>query len=201
MASRQFTFGQTFRSVAPTLAKASKLNLDLPVPSDALSSGSVAPSLGGDVTGYKPVTPTSAIGGKFDGRILGMGGYPLGKRGSVIGTPYSGTHSLGNWESDNAIDISVPTGTPVVATQDGTINKVYAKTLDPSSRFAGYQVHLGGGSNEWFYTHLSRMAKGMTPGTKVKKGQVIGYSGAANGASHLHLGVEFGNPLALLGLK
>lgn len=192
-------FGQTFKGIAPTLAKRSKLKIDLPVPETTLSPGSVAPSPPGDVTGTQDQAP--AIGGALDGKVLSMGGYPLGTRGTIAGTPYSGTHSLGNWESDNAIDISVPTGTPVIATQDGVISKVYRRTADPSSRFAGYQVHLNGSDNAWFYTHLSRMAKGMNPGTKVKKGQVIGYSGAANGAQHLHLGVEFGNPLKILGLK
>ena len=45
------------------------------------------------------------------------------------------------------------------------------------------------------------MAKGMKVGTRVKKGQVIGYSGDANGSGHLHIGVKNGNPLDLLGLR
>lgn len=190
---------QYFRDVAPTIAKRSKLNLRLPLPSSSINLSNVYKSTG-DVTGVTE-SPTAAIGGALDGQILQKGGYPLGAQGPVIGRPGQGTHSLGNWESDNAIDISVPDGTPVIATQDGTIGKVYARTLDPSSQFAGYQVHLGAGNNEWFYTHLSRLAKGIGAGTKVKKGQVIGYSGSANGAPHLHLGVKNGNPLDLLNLK
>lgn len=130
-----------------------------------------------------------------------MGGYPAPSKAALIGTPHGGTHSLGNWESDNAVDIGLKTGTPILATQDGVIGKTFVRTLDPSSRFSGYQVHLNTGDNEWFYTHLSRLAKGIKAGTKVKKGQVIGYGGAANGVDHLHLGVKNGNPLDILGLR
>jgi hypothetical protein len=48
-----------------------------------------------------------------DGGPMGRGGYayPLARRGKIIGTPYTGTHTLGNWQSDNAVDIAVPVGT------------------------------------------------------------------------------------------
>ncbi len=45
--------------------------------------------------------------------------------GPVIGLPYHGTHTLGNWQSDNALDIRVPVGTPVIALADGEIVKTY----------------------------------------------------------------------------
>jgi murein DD-endopeptidase MepM/ murein hydrolase activator NlpD len=140
-------------------------------------------------------------GGAQDGRVFNIGGYPVATRGSIIGTPGGGTHSLGNWESDNAIDIASKNGTPILATQDGTISRTFASSMDPSSQKAGIQVHFNTGDNEWFYTHLSRLAGGIKAGTKVKKGQVIGYSGSANGVGHLHLGVKNGNPLDLLGLR
>jgi murein DD-endopeptidase MepM/ murein hydrolase activator NlpD len=144
---------------------------------------------------------TMKFGGSQDGRIFNIGGYPVATRGSIIGTPGAGTHSLGNWESDNAIDIAAKNGTPILATQNGTISKTFASDMNPNSQKAGIQVHFKTGDNEWFYTHLSRLANGIKVGTKVKKGQVIGYSGSANGVGHLHLGVLNGNPLDLLGLR
>ena len=39
----------------------------------------------------------------------------------IIGTPHSGTHTLGNWESDNAVDIAMPVGTAIRAPADGVI--------------------------------------------------------------------------------
>jgi hypothetical protein len=34
----------------------------------------------------------------------------------------------------------------------------------------------------------------------VKKGQLLGFSGTANGSPHLHLGVKHGNPSAMFGV-
>ena len=190
-----------FSDVAPTLAKRSKLRFRFPIAESAVDDSIVIPSdpKFDAKAGSGPVQ--QAIGGAQDGRIFQTGGYPASVRAAVMGRPYAGTHSLGNWQSDNAVDIGVKTGTPILATQDGVISKVHMRTLDPSSRFSGYQVHLGSKDNEWFYTHLSRLAKGVKPGSKVKRGQVIGYGGAANGVDHLHLGVKNGNPLDLLGLR
>ncbi len=35
-------------------------------------------------------------------RVGGSGNYPLGVHGPIIGTPFHGTHTRGNWQSDNA---------------------------------------------------------------------------------------------------
>lgn len=117
--------------------------------------------------------------------------YPLGKRGTVIGRPYAGTHRLGNWQSDRAVDIAVPVGTPVYAVESGTISKVVHHPQD-GGRFAGDQVTLTG-RDSFFYTHLSSFV--VKAGQKIKRGALIGYSGAANGVAHLHIGQMLGNPL------
>lgn len=190
-----------FRDIAPTLAKRSKLNIGMPLSGLTEKNAIAIPSNPrfDAKAGSAPVG--MQYGGAQDGRVFNIGGYPVSVKGSIIGTPGGGTHTLGNWESDNAIDIAAKNGTPILATQDGTITKTFASSMDPSSQKAGIQVHFGTADNEWFYTHLSRLANGIAPGTKVKKGQVIGYSGSANGVGHLHLGVKNGNPLDLLGLR
>ena len=190
-----------FNDIAPTLAKRSKLNIGLPLKDDAAKRAVAIPSDPRFDANAGSAPVGMQYGGAQDGRVFNIGGYPVSIRGNIIGNPGAGTHSLGNWESDNAIDISTKDGTPILATQDGTISKTFASSMDPSSQKAGIQVHFNTGDNEWFYTHLSRLAGGIKAGTKVKKGQVIGYSGSANGVGHLHLGVKNGNPLDLLGLR
>ena len=195
-----------FNDIAPTLAKRSKLNIGMPLSGVSSRDAIAVPS---DPrfdarAGSAPVESAAGgiqYGGAQDGRVFNIGGYPVATRDSIIGTPGAGTHSRGNWESDNAVDIASKDGTPILATQNGVISKTFASSMDPKSQMAGIQVHFNTGDNEWFYTHLSRLANGIKAGTKVKKGQVVGYSGSANGVGHLHLGVKNGNPLDLLGLR
>ncbi len=190
-----------FSDIAPTLAKRSKLDIRMPLKDADASKSIVIPSDPRFDAKAGSAPAGIPYGGAQDSRVFNIGGYPVSKRGNIIGRPGGGTHSMGNWESDNAIDIATKDGTPILATQDGTISKTFASSMDPKSRMAGVQVHFNTGDNEWFYTHLSRLAGGIKAGTKVKKGQVIGYSGSANGVGHLHLGVKNGNPLDLLGLR
>lgn len=132
--------------------------------------------------------------------------YPLGKKGNVVQGPGVGTHSFhdtpNNWESDNAVDIRVPSGTEVRAVDDGQIVRpgpglLPGHTYDPSDRFAGARINLRTQGNEWYYAHLKKFM--VHAGQHVKAGQLLGYSGAANNVEHLHLGAEHGDPLALLG--
>jgi murein DD-endopeptidase MepM/ murein hydrolase activator NlpD len=94
---------------------------------------------------------------------------------------------LGNWQSDNAFDLGVPVGTPVYATEAGTIGpQVGGMASRPND---GKRVTLNGQSNNYWYGHLSKTV--VKPGQTVAKGDLIGYSGkSANGAAHLHIGVE-----------
>ena len=125
-------------------------------------------------------------------------GYPLAKRGQMIGTPHSGTHTLGNWQSDNAVDVGVSNGTPVLAPGHGVVEKVRGGYAGGSSRFDGFQVtvRLADGQRI-FYTHLSKVA--VKPGQRIRANQTIGRSGSANGVPHLHMGVERGDPRRYLG--
>lgn len=80
------------------------------------------------------------------------------------------------------IDYAAPTGTPVMTTGDGTVmvagyrrgNGNYVKIRHNSSYIT-------------YYLHLSRFAKGIKAGIKVKQGQVIGYVGATGYATGPHL--------------
>ena len=124
---------------------------------------------------------------KLRAATTASGTYPLAAHGPIIGTPYHGTHTRGNWQSDNALDIAIPNGTPVIALADGVIVKTFKSA---SGVTAGWQVTLRGASNAWFYGHLTTVR--VKAGDRVRKGQTIGTSGSANGVAHLHIGQQFG---------
>lgn len=127
----------------------------------------------------------------------GWTGDPV--RGKVIGTPYAGTHTLGNWESDRALDVAVPIGTPIYAPFAGTIGSQFGSLgASAGSRFAGLRLHVVGPQNEWYGAHLSRFAPGIKPGVGVQRGQLLGYSGSAAGVAHLHEALKTGDPYWLI---
>lgn len=141
-------------------------------------------------------------GGGHDGHDHGA---PLsnarlsGVKGKLMGTPGQGTHTLGNWQSDNAIDLGFPVGTPLYAAFSGQIGSRFGSLGADGGRFNGLRLYVeGDDGNEAFYSHLSKFAPGLKPGTRVKKGQLIGFSGTANGVPHLHLGLKRGDPRALI---
>ena len=82
-------------------------------------------------------------------------------------------------------DFAAPTGTPIMASGSGTIKK------------AGW---CGGGGNcvvirhnstyQTVYAHMSKFAKGIKKGIKVKQGQTIGYVGSTGKSTGPHLHYE-----------
>ena len=88
-----------------------------------------------------------------------------------------------------AIDIMSARGTPVLAVEDGKVAKLFLSKpggitiyqFDPASQYA------------YYYAHLDRYAEGLTEGTSLRKGQVIGYVGSTGNASpdapHLHFAI------------
>lgn len=88
-----------------------------------------------------------------------------------------------------ALDISAARGTPVVAVEDGRIEKLFTSEpggltiyqFDPSRNYA------------YYYAHLDRYADGLAEGQAIKRGQVIGYVGYTGNASpdapHLHFAI------------
>lgn len=80
------------------------------------------------------------------------------------------------------VDYGAPVGTPVRVTANGTVtfsgwNKGGGKTI--KVRHAQGYVTA--------YLHLSRFAKGISPGRRVRQGEVIGYVGSTGLASGPHL--------------
>ncbi len=90
------------------------------------------------------------------------------------------------WAGHKGVDYAAPTGTPIHATADGTV------------QFIGWQKGYGRviilknfGPYTTLYAHQSRFAKGLKKGDRVKQGQLIGYVGATGWATGPHLHYEF----------
>lgn len=85
-----------------------------------------------------------------------------------------------------AIDILAPRGTPVLAVDDGVVEKIF------TSAYGGLTVYEFDRDRAYcyYYAHLDRYADGLKEGMKLKKGDVIGYVGTSGnappGTPHLH---------------
>ena len=113
----------------------------------------------------------------------------------VAGVPARGlrdtfTQSRSEGRQHDAIDIMAPPGTPVLATTDGLVVKLFQSDrggvtlyqLDPSGRYV------------YYYAHLMRYADGITEGKQLQRGDVIAYVGdtgnAGAGNFHLHFAIS-----------
>lgn len=104
---------------------------------------------------------------------------------------------LGGVRPHLAIDYAAPTGTPVWAVADGTVEFAGRRGGN------GIQVLLRHRRGyKTYYNHLSRVARGIRPGVRVAQKKVIGYVGATGLATGPHLDYRvsvngrFVNPLS-----
>lgn len=92
---------------------------------------------------------------------------------------------LGFTRAHKGTDFAAPTGTPVKASGDGVVTMVKVR--------GGYGNYVQIRHNDTYstaYAHLSRYAKGLKEGQKVKQGQVIAYVGSTGVSSGPHLHYE-----------
>ncbi len=92
---------------------------------------------------------------------------------------------LGYSKMHKGVDFAAATGTPILASGSGVVE------------FAGKKGGYGNfikirhnGQYQTAYAHLSRFAKGISTGDKVKQGQVIGFVGSTGRATGPHLHYE-----------
>ena len=113
-----------------------------------------------------------------------------GRDASVFACPVDGpvhfTDTFGEARSGGrqhqGTDMLAARGTPIVAIEDGVVEKAYLNAL------GGISILLRGKSGDsWFYTHNDRNL--VRSGERVTKGQriaLVGSTGNANGTNHLH---------------
>ncbi|MGE3928868.1 MAG: peptidoglycan DD-metalloendopeptidase family protein [Hyphomonadaceae bacterium] len=92
---------------------------------------------------------------------------------------------LGYSRMHRGTDFAAPTGTPIMAAGEGTIVRA-----GPFSSFGNYVRIRHANGYETAYAHLSRFARGMRAGTRVRQGQVIGYVGTTGRSTGPHLHYE-----------
>ncbi len=91
--------------------------------------------------------------------------------------------AFGGRRSHLGVDLAAPTGTPIVATLDGTVSAAEWR--------GGYGLYIAvehGGGMQTRYGHLSRL--NVRPGQRIHKGDVIGYVGSTGRSTGPHLHYE-----------
>ncbi len=92
----------------------------------------------------------------------------------------------GDWRFHYGVDLSAPSGTPIVATRSGVVSRA---SYDGSSGYHVYINHQDGFSTR--YLHMTHYV--VSAGDYVYAGQVIGYCGSTGTSTgpHLHFSVYY----------
>lgn len=92
---------------------------------------------------------------------------------------------LGYTKIHKGVDFAAPRGTPIMAAGDGVVER--------ANRYGGYGNYIRIRHNNTYstaYAHLNGFARGITAGTRVKQGQIIGYVGTTGRSTGPHLHYE-----------
>jgi murein DD-endopeptidase MepM/ murein hydrolase activator NlpD len=92
---------------------------------------------------------------------------------------------LGYSRMHRGTDFAAPTGTPILAAGDGVVVRA-----GPYGSYGNYVRVRHANGYETAYAHMSRFARGMRAGTRVRQGQVIGYVGTTGRSTGPHLHYE-----------
>lgn len=148
---------------------------------------------------------------RFEGEFYKRDGRAVRK--ALMRTPINGARLtskfgmrrhpiLGYSRMHRGVDFAAPSGTPIMAAGNGVV--VYA------GRRGGYGNYVKIRHNDTYetaYAHLSRYAKGIRKGQRVRQGEIIAYVGSTGQSTgpHLHFEVHKKgsqiNPLALKSLQ
>jgi murein DD-endopeptidase MepM/ murein hydrolase activator NlpD len=92
---------------------------------------------------------------------------------------------LGFSKMHKGVDFGAPTGTPIFAAGNGTVVEIGKK-----GAYGNYVRIRHSGEYQTAYAHMSKFAKGLRKGDKVRQGEVIGYVGATGRVTGAHLHYE-----------
>ncbi|NIK09571.1 murein DD-endopeptidase MepM/ murein hydrolase activator NlpD [Xanthomonas arboricola] len=187
-------------AVAPTSATASAVA----APAQTASAGVAASSATAPAAATPDVaaSPSTGTAGVADAPTVAASAPSpdAASAGSGLLIPVQGISSgqLQNTFTDarsegrvhDAIDILAPTGTPVIAVADGTVEKLF------NSERGGLTIYQfdPAGTYCYYYAHLERYADGLAEKQSIKRGQIIGYVGSTGNADpaapHLHFEIH-----------
>jgi murein DD-endopeptidase MepM/ murein hydrolase activator NlpD len=132
-------------------------------------------------TAARTTTASSPAVGTAAGSVAGSGQF---------GWPMSGRISQGYWEGHRAIDIYAPRGTPIIASDAGTIAAAHF------ARGYGRMVVVDHGNGyQTLYAHMDAFF--VEVGQAVEKGQLLGKCGSTGNSTgpHVHFEVRKGGSL------
>ncbi|MDA0702072.1 MAG: peptidoglycan DD-metalloendopeptidase family protein [Proteobacteria bacterium] len=92
---------------------------------------------------------------------------------------------LGYTKMHKGTDFAAPSGTPIMAAGDGVVEK--------AGRNGGYGNYVRirhSGTYKTAYAHLSKFAKGVRAGSRIRQGDIIGYVGTTGRSTGPHLHYE-----------
>ena len=92
---------------------------------------------------------------------------------------------LGYSKMHRGLDFAAPTGTPIMAAGSGVVE--YAGW---NGSYGKYLRIRHNATYKTAYAHMSRIKPGVTPGARVKQGQIIGYIGSTGRSTGPHLHYE-----------
>ena len=108
-----------------------------------------------------------------------------GVDGSKIEDTFTAARDGGE-RQHNAVDILAPRNTPIVAADDGEILRMSTNALGGITIYAADKDH----EFVYYYAHLDHYHDGLKPGSRIRKGDVLGYVGTTGNAPkdvpHLH---------------
>lgn len=110
-------------------------------------------------------------------------GMPVASRAVTSGFGMRWHPMLGGMRAHHGVDLAAPTGSPVVATADGTVST--------ASWAGGYGLLVAldhGGGRQTRYGHLSRL--NVAAGQAVRRGEIIGFVGSTGRSTGPHLHYE-----------
>lgn len=143
----------------------------------------------GKASSYYLFTKSNGREGYYDAK--GKGAKRMLMRTPVNGARLSSRYGnrrhpvLGYRKKHKGVDFAAPRGTPIMAAGTGTI-----KRANRYGSFGNYVRirHTDGYSTA--YAHLSKFARGIKAGRRVRQGQIIGYVGATGRVTGAHLHYE-----------
>jgi murein DD-endopeptidase MepM/ murein hydrolase activator NlpD len=195
----------TWRSLAgpPPSPSASRSPKPRPQPSAAEHTGSGTTTRSDpDITGTWGAT--ASPGASFDPAAMPTPAFDAQAAAMFPGAvfPVLGPYSYSNdWLAPrvqhlhHGTDIFAAAGTPLVAVQDGTIDRM----SNGDYGLGGITLHVVNDRGDYFYyAHMSGYAPGIRDGVRVRAGDIVGYVGnAVDTPSHLHFEIHPGGGPAI----